>query len=251
MSRIQPHDYARPLPRAAREMNGSAVARPSRGGDRYLVSADDPLSIAAEQYRLLAARLEGVRAGQDLRAVAITSTLPGEGKTVTAMNLAYVLAKDFGRRVLLIDGDLKKPSIWRYAGDDPRRGLADLMADPSAGPDAYIHPLRHESLHVLEAGLAPVNPTRVWRSSRVKELFARARQEFDYLIVDTPPVLTLVDTTLIAGLIDGIAVVVRAGMTPKGLLQKALKVLPGDKILGTVFNGAPMPRTSYYYYQLR
>ncbi|MEO5656439.1 MAG: CpsD/CapB family tyrosine-protein kinase [Nitrospiria bacterium] len=251
MSRIQPHEYVRSRPRAALDLNGSAAAARSRDGDRYLVSADDPLSIAAEQYRLLAARLEGIRAGQDLRAVGITSTLPGEGKTVTAMNLAYVLAKDFGRRVLLIDGDLKKPAVWRYAGDDPRPGLADLMADPSAGTDAYVHQLRHESLYVLEAGVAPVNPTRLWRSSRVKELFARARQEFDYLIVDTPPVLTLVDTTLIANLIDGIAVVVRAGMTPKGLLQKALKVLPGDKILGTVFNGAPMPRTSYYYYQLR
>lgn len=240
----------RPLPPADEAAEAGEID--SGDADRYLVAADAPLSVAAEQYRLLAARFEGLRARQDdLRAIAITSTIPGEGKTVTSMNTAFVLAKDFGRRVLLIDGDLKKPSVWRYTGLDPRPGLADVMTEPGVSVESCIHPLRHESLFVLEAGLASVNPTRVWKSSAIAEIFASCRREFDYVIVDTPPILTLVDTTLIADLVDGIAMVVRAGMTPKGSLHKALSVLPERKLLGTVLNGAPAPRTPYYYYQLR
>jgi capsular exopolysaccharide synthesis family protein len=215
--------------------------------DRYVVALDDRHSASAEQYRVLAARLEGLWRQPDFQKIAVTSALPGEGKTVTSINVGYTLARDFGRRVLLIDGDLKRPSLWRYISPQPSTGLTDVLANQQS-PEAVVRPLRHENLAILEAGLAPMNPTRVWKLSAMKQLLAHFEQHYDYLIVDTPPVLTVVDATLIADVVDGVVVVVRSGMTPKGALQKALGLLPRPKLVGTVLNGAKMPRSTYYYH---
>jgi len=215
--------------------------------DCYVVAMDDLHSVSAEQYRVLAARLEGLWKQPDFQKIAVTSTLPGEGKTVTSINVAYILARDFGRRVLLIDGDLRRPSLWRYVGSKPSTGLTDVLANRQS-PEAAVRPLRHEQLSVLEAGLTPLNPTRLWKSSAIKQLLAHFEKHYDYIILDTPPVLTVVDTTLIADVVDGVVVVVRSGMTPKGALQKALGALPRPKLVGTVLNGAKMPPSTYYYH---
>ncbi len=215
--------------------------------DRDVVALDDRHSASAEQYRVLAARLEGLWRQPDFQKIAVTSALPGEGKTVTSINVGYTLARDFGRRVLLIDGDLKRPSLWRYMGPQPSTGLSDVLANRQS-PEAVVRSLGHEQLAVLEAGLTPLNPTRLWKSSAMKQLLAHFEKHYDYVIVDTPPVLTVVDATLIADVVDGVVVVVRSGMTPKGALQKALGLLPRPKLVGTVLNGAKMPRSTYYYH---
>ncbi len=214
--------------------------------DRRVVAMDDRQSVSAEQYRVLAARLEGLWKQPDFQKIAVTSALPGEGKTVTSINVGYTLAKDFGRRVLLIDGDLKRPSLWRYIGSKPSTGLSDVLANRQS-PEAVVRPLGHEQLAVLEAGLTPLNPTRLWKSSAMRHLLAHFEKHYDYVIVDTPPVLTVVDTTLIADVVDGVVVVVRSGATPKSALQKALGLLPRPKLVGTVLNGAKMPPSTYYY----
>lgn len=215
--------------------------------DRHVVAMDDRHSVSAEQYRVFAARLEGLWKQPDFQKIAVTSALPGEGKTITSINVGYTLAKDFGRRVLLIDGDLKRPSLWRYMGSKPSAGLSDVLANRQS-PEAVVRSLRHEQLAVLEAGLAPLNPTRLWKSSTMKQLLAHFEKHYDYVILDTPPVLTVVDATLIAEVVDGVVVVVRSGATPKSALQKALGLLPRSKLVGTVLNGAPMPRSTYYYH---
>ena len=212
-----------------------------------LVALDDPHSVAAEQYRLLAARLEGLRQQPRFRRIAVTSTLPGEGKTFTSVNVAGILARDFGRRVLLIDGDLKRPSVWRYFTEKPIKGLTDTLAERQS-PEAMVKPGRHEHLSVLQAGVAPVNPTRLWKSPAIKSLLEHFDTQYDYLIIDTPPVLTVVDPTLIADLVDGIVVVVRSGITPQAALQKGLSTLPRAKLVGTVLNAARVDHTPYYYY---
>jgi capsular exopolysaccharide synthesis family protein len=215
--------------------------------DRHVVAMDDRHSVSAEQYRVLAARLEGLWRQPDFQKIAVTSALPGEGKTVTSINVGYTLAKDFGRRVLLIDGDLKRPSLWRYMGSKPSTGLSDVLANRQS-PEAVVRSLGHEQLAVLEAGLTPLNPTRLWKSSAMQHLLAHFEKHYDYVIVDTPPVLTVVDTTLIADVVDGVVVVVRSGATPKSALQKALGLLPRPKLVGTVLNGATVPRSNYYYH---
>jgi capsular exopolysaccharide synthesis family protein len=216
----------------------------------FIAALDAPHTIVAEQYRLLAARLEGLWKQPGFQRVAITSTLPGEGKSLTTINVASVLAKDFGRRVLVIDGDFRKPSLWQYSGTKPAPGLADLIANRSDA-DAIVRPLRYEHLGILQAGQAAINSTRLWKSQAIKQLLAHYGGQYDYLLVDSPPVLTVVDTTLIADLMDGVVVVVRSGMTPKAALQKALGSLPRAKLVGTVFNGAKGLHSPAYYYHRR
>ena len=182
------------------------AAGPSAGGQP--IAAREERSAVSEPYRVLAARLEGLWKQPHFQKIAVTSTLPGEGKTVTSVNVAYVLARDFGRKVLLIDGDLRKPGLWRFHAEKPSSGLTDLLASRQS-PESVIRPLHHEQLSLLEAGQTRVNPTRLWKSGAIKHLFAYLETHYDYLIVDTSPVLTGVETTLVADLVDGVAVVVR------------------------------------------
>lgn len=216
----------------------------------FIVAIDDPSSMVAEQYRLLAARLEGLWKQPGFKKVGITSTLPGEGKSLTTINVACVLAKDFGRRVLVIDGDFRRPSLWQFVGNRPAKGLSDVIAN-RRDADSLVRRLRYEHLGLLQVGQAPINSTRLWKSDAIKHLLAHYGAQYDYLIVDTPPVLTVVDTTLIADLMDGVVVVVRSGMTPKAMLQKALASLPRAKLVGTVFNGAKRLHSPSYYYHVR
>jgi capsular exopolysaccharide synthesis family protein len=216
----------------------------------YIAAVDDPFSVVAERYRLLAARLEGLWKQPGFQKVGITSTLPGEGKSLTCINVACVLAKDFGRRVLVIDGDFRKPSLWQFVGKEPSTGLSDVITN-RGGEDSAIRRLRYAHLGVLQVGRTPINSTRMWKSEAIKHLLAHYGGQYDYLIVDTPPVLSLVDTTLISDLMDGVVVVVRSGMTPKAMLQKALASLPRAKLVGTVFNGAKELHAASYYYHVR
>jgi len=224
------------------------------GGEPALVTViaalDDPQTMVAEQYRLLAARIEGLWKQPGFQKVAITSTLPGEGKSLTTINVACVLAKDFGRRVLVVDGDFHRPTLWQFVGKKPSTGLSDVIVN-RLDPDATVRKLRSEDLGVLQAGQAPINPTRLWKSEAIKHLLSHYAGRYDYLIVDTPPVLTVVDTTLIADLMDGVVVVVRSGLTPKAMLQKALASLPRAKLVGTVLNGAKVLKSRSYYYHVR
>lgn len=213
----------------------------------FIVALDNPHSVAAEQYRILAARLEGLWKQPDFQKVAITSTLPDEGKSLTTINVACVLAKDFGRRVLVMDGDFRKPSLWRFVGSAPSVGLSDVATSGQA-LDSVIKPLRYRHLGILGVGLTALNPTRLWRSQAIKQLFSYLGQQYDYVIVDTPPVLTVVDTPLIADHMDGVVVIVRSGRTPRVALQKALASLPRAKLVGTVLNGAKGLRSSRYYH---
>jgi capsular exopolysaccharide synthesis family protein len=182
--------------------------------------------------------------------VAITSALPGEGKSLTTINVACVLAKDFGRRVLVIDGDFRRPSLWRFLGDAPSAGLSDLVANRRP-PESVVKRFRHPNLDVLQTGQAEVNPTRLWKSQLIRSFLAEVGRRYDYILVDTPPAVTVVDAQLIAELMDGVVVVVRSGATPKAMLQKALAALPRAKLVGTVFNGVKKLASSYYHYHVR
>lgn len=224
-----------------------ALQGPEGADGPFIAALDAPMSPAAEQYRVLAARLEGLWKQPDFQKVAITSALPGEGKSLTTINVACVLAKDFGRRVLVIDGDFRRPSLWRFLGDAPSAGLSDLVADRHSW-ESVVKQLRHRNLDVLQTGQTEVNPTRLWKSQMIRSFLAEVGRRYDYILVDTPPAVTVVDARLIAELMDGVVVVVRSGATPKAMLQKALSALPRAKLVGTVFNGVRKLASSYYHY---
>ncbi len=184
--------------------------------------------------------------------VAITSAGSGEGKTATSTNLAVVMAQ-LGRRVLLIDGDLRKPRIHEVFGVSNRAGLVNILAG-GEDPNRVTVTADVANLHIVPSGPAPPNPSELLASVRMRELLRRARSQFDLVIIDTPPVLAVTDATVIGSQADGVVLCLRAG---KVLRQDARtcrdRLLMNDvKILGTVLNRHRETTGSgrkYYYYE--
>lgn len=216
--------------------------------DSHLVSFIAPGSFAAEQYQGLRLAVERMSRSRDVRTIAITSPAAGDGKTVTALTLAGALARGSDERVLLVDADLRRPSVARLLGlPEQARGLGDVLAE--GGPDVgtVIHPLESLNLAVLPAGLprrGGVSDTL--RSPRLEALLERLRGQYGCIVVDTPPLLPVFDSALLAKLVDGVLLVVAANQTPRKLLGESLNMLDPAKVLGIVFNRDERPLFGYY-----
>jgi len=214
--------------------------------DESVVSILAPGSFEAEQYRGLRYMVE--ESGR--RVVGITSPTPGDGKTTTAINLAGALAQAAGRRVLLVEADLRQPRIGdvlRLEGSHGR-GLADAIADARLALSDVVRQLPRSSLSVLPAGRSPASAYETLHSSRLGDLLDEARQQNDYVVVDTPPVTPVPDCRLIERVVDAFLVVVAAHRTRRELLEEALSALDPTKILGLVFNGDDWLRRRSYGY---
>jgi len=214
--------------------------------DRRLVSLTVPASFEAEQYQALRLKLESLQRSRDVRLIAVTSPGVKEGKTVTAINLAGALAQGSHARVLLIEADLRRPAVSRYLslGENRRRGLGDFVLDPSLGlGDVVLETgLRFKVVLAGSAG-APVH--EMFRSRRLEALLRQARDEYDYVVLDTPPLGPVSDCALLARLIDGVLLVVAAHRTSRKVLEEALNLLDGGQVLGMVFNGDDRPYSKY------
>lgn len=196
--------------------------------------AMDPVS--REQYRRLATGLHAAQVASGLKVVAVSSALAGEGKSLTAANLAMTLSESYQRSVLLIDGDLRRPSVERIFGLPSGSGLSDgLLA--SADQRMNLHRITAH-LTVLTAGRPTGDPMATLASSRMRQLVAEARESFDWVIIDTPPIGLLSDANLLANVADGTLLVVRADFTPYDVVQRALSALGKDRILGVILNQA-------------
>jgi capsular exopolysaccharide synthesis family protein len=216
----------------------------------HLVSLVAPDSFEAEQYRILRNAVERRHAAQGLAAVAVTSPSGGEGKTTTAINLAGALAQAAEQRVLLVEADLRRPGVIAQLRMAPTRfGLAEAITDSAPPLDELCQPVPGFNLWVLPAGRPAMAPYEILRSPRVADLLAEARRRYDYLIIDTPPVIPCPDYRLLEPSIDGVILVVAADKTPREMMDTALDVLDRPKTLGVIFNGeAHQPdRYSYYY----
>lgn len=198
--------------------------------DAQVVVLSAPWSAAAEQYRVLARRLEPeLRRGA--RRVGVTSAVAGEGRSTTAVNLALTLA---GRmRVALVDGHLRAPSVARLLGLPPRVGLAEVVEGRAALDEALVR-FGRDDLHVLAAGLAE-EPHATYAARRLGELLAALGERFDAVIVDGPPALPTADMLSLADALDGALLVVRAGATRREVLALALERLP-TRLLGAVLH---------------
>jgi capsular exopolysaccharide synthesis family protein len=216
--------------------------------DSHLVSFTNPASFAAEQYQGLRLTVERLARSRDAQVIAVTSPAAGEGKTVTAINLAGALARGSDARVLLIDADLRRPAIARTLGlvDGQTNGLADLITNERLRlPDAArrVEPF---TLSVVPAGTPRPQIHKVLRSPRLELLLREARQLYDVVVVDTPPLLPVVDSALLSRLVDGMLVVVAANQTPRKLLGESLNLVDPAKVLGIVFNRDARPLFGYY-----
>ena len=217
-----------------------------------LLPHDRPRLSVSEAYRGLRTALL-LSSAQELGVVAITSASSGEGKTATSTNLAVVMAQ-LGRRVLLIDGDLRKPRLHEVFGVSNRAGLVNILAG-GEDPNRVTLPADVANLHIVPSGPIPPNPSELLASDRMRELLRRARSLFDFVIIDTPPVLAVTDATVIGSQTDGVVLCLRAG---KVLREDARtcrdRLLMNEvKILGTVLNrhreSAGTGRGQYYYYE--
>ena len=213
-----------------------------------LVSFTSPGSFAAEQYQGLRLTIERLSRTRGAQVIAVTSPAAGEGKTVTATNLAGALARGAEARVLLVDADLRRPAIAKTLGllDGHVNGLADVISEPATSLDSAVRKLDPYTLWVLTAGTARPLVHQVLRSPRLEQLLREARQKFDFVVIDTPPLLPVFDSALLSRIVDGLLVVVAANQTPRKLLGEALNLVDPAKVMGIVFNRDDRPLFGYY-----
>jgi len=240
-------------------MTATLVTDSNTAGDRdeldaRLVSFLKPESFEADQYRMLRYAVERACPTEGSRVIAITSPISGDGKTLTAVNLAGTIARPGQARVLMVDGDLRRPSVAKVLGHQSVNrgwGLVDAIVDRRLSLEQIAWSLDPFNLSVITSRRPHAETYELLASGRVGELLNDARQRFDYVIVDTPPVLPAPDSRLLAEWVDGYVVVVAADKTPRALLQETFALLGPAKILGLVFNceSHRNPRYGKYYYR--
>ena len=204
--------------------------------DDHLVSLLEPTSIAAEQYRAVRLAIETFRHERGTRTVGITSPGRGEGRTITAINLAGALAQSADARVVLVEVDLRHPAVARALGMPPGRGLSSYLLDASMAPEAVIARPANVAFAVVTAGAASSMPYELLKSPRLAALLAALRERFDYVVLDTPPALPYPDVGILRDIVDGFVVVVRANRTPREMLRDCTNVIGRQKGLGLIFN---------------
>jgi capsular exopolysaccharide synthesis family protein len=207
-------------------------------------------SFEADQYRTLRHSVEWLRKESGLHVLAVTSPSPGDGKTITTLNLAGALAQGPDARVLVMDADLRRPSVTEYLGLGRLHGpgLGDALADPAFDVRRAIRRLEGFNLSVLPAGSPRNSPYELLNSPRLEELLGETRDLYDFVLVDTPPLVPLPDCRLIGKWVDGFLVVVGAHKTRRRLVADALQSLDPAKVIGVVFNGDDRPTAGYYGY---
>jgi capsular exopolysaccharide synthesis family protein len=212
--------------------------------ERLVAGSSNPA--LAEQYRQLAATLHHAQMAQQIRVVMIVSATAGEGKTLTATNLALTLSESYRRRVLLIDADLRRPSLHEVFQLPNVAGLNEGLKAPSERKLSLLQVTG--TLTLLPAGRPNPDPMSSLTSGRMRQILEEARACFDWVIVDTPPVALLADANLLAAMVDAALLVVRAGRTPFKLVEKTVEAVGRDRILGVVLNDAEeRPAHSDYY----
>src|SRR5664280_109719 len=211
-----------------------------------------PKSQIAEAYRALRTSILLSRTGQSTKVLMVTSALPQEGKTTTSVNLAIVLAQR-DARVLLIEGDMRRAGISQVFDFESDTGLSTVLGGNTVAEVAIRSVPGVPNLSVLPAGPVPLNPSEMLASPRMRDLLASLSSEFDYVIIDTPPVLSVTDAVLLSKLADSTLLVIRAGMTSKAALRRAYDVLAqvDAHIMGVILNAADFTEPDRYYYGTR
>lgn len=229
-------------------LSARRVRAPSGPADvnKRRISLLQPDSYVAEQFRALRGRIDSLGADRPICTIGVTSALPGEGKTTSAINLALVTAMSVGRRVLLIDCDLRKPKIHQALGLRPEAGLAEVLTDTKSLDQAIVK-VEGVNLEVLAVRSRPANPSELLASSRMRDLVEEVARRYDRVVLDTPAALGLPDAKTVSELTDGLVVVVRADVTSNRDIQAMLEIMDRSRLLGLVMNGAQIDQSRYGY----
>jgi capsular exopolysaccharide synthesis family protein len=202
----------------------------------HLVVAPEIQPSAVEQYRKLATVLHHAQTERNIKVITVAGAMPSDGKTLTATNLALTLSNSFRRRVLLIDADLRKPSLQQIFSAPVGTGLSQALTATSERRLQVLQPSAH--LSVLLAGTPEGDPVTGLSSERMRHIIEDAASHFDWVILDTPPAASLPDAKLVSALVDGVLLVVRAGVTPYPAVERALEAVGRNRVLGVVLNAA-------------
>ena len=207
----------------------------------------DAGSPAAEAFRLLGVRLRHLRRDRPLKKVLITSTIPQEGKSMVSGNLACTLAQRTQQKTLVLEGDLRRPSLSKMFGLGKNPGLCEWLRGGHS-LTASIYRLEEANLWILPAGSSPSNALELLQSGRLSTLMDQLSAWFDWIVIDSPPVLPLADTSVWMRLADGILLTTRQGTTQKRQLQRGLEAIESKKLIGALVNSSKNATASDYYY---
>jgi len=211
-----------------------------------LVALSSERGLGAEKFRVLGARLSNIRLSKPLRVLQVTSSVVGEGKTLTSVNLAMTLAKRFDQKVLLAEGDLRKPAVCKMLGMQDKPGIGEWWDHPETPISDFILRIGETGMCLLPAGDV-AHPASVLQSPRIIELISGLAKQFDWIIIDTPPLLPMADSNQWSRLSDGTLLVVRKGTVSRTALKKAVESLDNPKLVGIVLNDASnYDRVNYY-----
>ncbi|MGA7402806.1 MAG: polysaccharide biosynthesis tyrosine autokinase [Candidatus Sulfotelmatobacter sp.] len=214
-----------------------------------LITQVRPQSQMAESYRALRTSLLLSNLGAPPKVIMVTSALPQEGKTTTSINCAVVLAQK-GIRVLLIDADLRRPSIHKTLGMGPRSGLSNVLTGSATLEQAITRSTVLPNLNILPAGTPPPNPAELLASTNMRDVLEQLRGQYDHIVVDTPPTLSVTDAVVLSPRADAIVLVIRSGQTTKQALRRSRDILMqvNAKVSGVLLNAVDLSSPDYYYY---
>ena len=218
----------------------------------HLVAISQPHSPYTEQFRSLRTQLLQAGERQQMRAIVITSAGVGEGKTLTALNLAWMLAQTEGVRALFIDSDLRQPCATEYLGIDVPIGLSDVLGGDVSTKEAIVR-LDPAGLYLLPGGKARDDVAELLSGPSYARLLAEVRRMFDYIVIDAPPLGVFTDANVLTDRADSALIVVRSGKTRYTLIDRLLEQIPRKKLFGVVLNHVDeqFDESAYYYYRRR
>ena len=215
---------------------------------KAIISYNDPKSVISEQYRTIRTNIEYSNVDQDKKTILVTSSDKNEGKTTTVSNLAVSFA-NLNKKILLIDCDLRNPSIHKMFKLNNIYGLTDILAKDRA-VDKCIQETELENLYVLTAGAIPPNPAEILSSEKMKNLIEDLKNMYDYIFIDTPPIGLVTDAGVLSSFIDGVVLVVKSESVEKKYLEETKKKLDAvdARILGAILNSYKSEQKDYNYY---
>lgn len=218
--------------------------------DTNMVALLEPQSFEAEQFKILRTKLLFPRSGKPARSIMVTSTVPGEGKSFVTANLAISIAHSIQEHVLIIDCDMRMPSIHKRFGFGKVPGLSEYLSDKTP-LDALMLKTKVDKLSIIPAGKPPHNPSELLSSQKMSDLLkeVKARYSDRYIVIDSPPPLLTAETHAMSRQVDGILLVVKYGSTPRKMVSELIEIIGKDKLLGVVFNNFDMRLTNYLGYK--
>jgi capsular exopolysaccharide synthesis family protein len=217
--------------------------------DPAIVTYFDPKALISEQYKILRTNILSMNKGKPPRTMVLTSSLHSEGKTVTALNLAFSLAQAVHKpKVLLVDADMRRGRVAKYLGVTSTQGLSDILLH-KATIEQTLFNIDHENLSFISSGEVPDNPAELLASDAMKDFLSQIRSHYDFVLIDTPPIIAVTDASLLGPLVDGVLVIIQAGRTQRGIVHRAEELLyqSHSKVLGHVLTNIEYHLPEYIY----